>query len=94
MSQETKSNTMIGTMAPVLPRQSAQASVAGPTIGMRPQSAPPGGGRAAGDPDIFVGQELCGYVIRRKLAEGGMGVVYEGMHGKIGRLGAIKVLKL
>ena len=47
-----------------------------------------------GDADIFVGQELCGYLIRRKLAEGGMGVVYEGQHAKIGRLGAIKVLKL
>jgi len=47
-----------------------------------------------GDADVFIGQELCGYTIRRKLAEGGMGVVYEGMHGKIGRLGAIKILKL
>jgi HEAT repeat protein/predicted Ser/Thr protein kinase len=46
------------------------------------------------DPDIFVGQELCGYTIKRKLAEGGMGVVYEGEHGKIGRRGAIKVLKI
>jgi serine/threonine protein kinase/HEAT repeat protein len=65
------------------------------TVGMRarpePAPVPP---FDASDPDMFVGQELCGYTIRRKLAEGGMGVVYEGMHGKIGRLGAIKVLKL
>jgi serine/threonine protein kinase/HEAT repeat protein len=46
------------------------------------------------DYDQFVGQEMCGYTIKRKLAEGGMGVVFEGVHGKIGRRGAIKVLKL
>ena len=34
------------------------------------------------------------YEMVRKLAEGGMGVVFEGEHGKIGRKGAIKVLKL
>ena len=42
----------------------------------------------------YVGQEMCGYTIKRKLAEGGMGVVFEGVHGKIGRRGAIKLLKL
>ncbi|MBA2544161.1 MAG: HEAT repeat domain-containing protein, partial [Deltaproteobacteria bacterium] len=46
------------------------------------------------DYDQYVGQEMCGYTIKRKLAEGGMGVVFEGLHGKIGRRGAIKVLKL
>ena len=53
-------------------------------------------GRAAPGTDYasFVGQEMCGYTIRRKLAEGGMGVVFEGEHVKIGRKGAIKVLKL
>jgi len=77
-----------------------------PTVGMRPHNLPapgtgPGPGTGAGfggggsdDPEMFIGQELCGYTIRRKLAEGGMGVVYEGIHTKIGRLGAIKVLKL
>ena len=44
--------------------------------------------------DEFVGRELAGYVIKRKLAEGGMGVVYLGEHAKIGRKSAIKVLKL
>ncbi|HMG55959.1 MAG TPA: HEAT repeat domain-containing protein [Kofleriaceae bacterium] len=58
---------------------------------MAPHLPPPAG--VAGDPDMLIGQELCGYVIRRKLAEGGMGVVYEGVHSKIGRLGAIKLLK-
>ncbi|MEZ4360292.1 MAG: HEAT repeat domain-containing protein [Kofleriaceae bacterium] len=43
--------------------------------------------------DPFLGQTLGGYVIRRKLAEGGMGVVYEGQN-QIGRTAAIKVLKL
>jgi len=65
-----------------------------PTIGMRARSESAAGALRGGDADPFVGQELCGYLIKRKLAEGGMGVVYEGVHGKIGRLGAIKVLKL
>ncbi|HEX2689367.1 MAG TPA: HEAT repeat domain-containing protein [Kofleriaceae bacterium] len=64
---------------------------------MRPRSASvvgaPIGGDPGGDPGDFVGQELGGYLIRRKLAEGGMGEVFEGVHQKIGRLGAIKVLK-
>ncbi len=74
--------------------QPAQATVA-----MRPrnESVPPMAPMPpvmpAYDADPFIGQELCGYTIRRKLAEGGMGVVYEGEHQKIGRLGAIKVLK-
>jgi HEAT repeat protein len=46
------------------------------------------------DYEAYVGRELCGYTIQRKLAEGGMGVVFEGTHGKIGRRGAIKLLKL
>src|SRR6185295_7309405 len=44
--------------------------------------------------DAIVGQVLGNYTVRRKLAEGGMGVVYEGEHRQLGRLGAIKVLKL
>jgi serine/threonine-protein kinase len=44
-------------------------------------------------PDRFIGQQLCGYTIRRKLAEGGMGVVYQGVHDELGRIGAIKVLR-
>src|SRR3954470_24201858 len=55
-----------------------------PTVAMRgrpePTAEPSFGDNA---PDIFVGQELCGYVIRRRLAEGGMGVAYEGQHHKI-----------
>src|SRR5437764_3195 len=47
----------------------------------------------AADVDPLIGQELSGYTIRRKLAEGGMGMVYEGVHATIGRIGAIKVLK-
>tara|TARA_R110002073_G_scaffold303128_5_gene471282 strand:+ start:51011 stop:55282 length:4272 start_codon:yes stop_codon:yes gene_type:complete len=43
--------------------------------------------------DARVGGDLGGYHVIRKLAEGGMGVVYEAEHRKIGRKGAIKVLK-
>jgi serine/threonine protein kinase/HEAT repeat protein len=74
------------------------SSVATVAIGRHPR--PPGAAataqmtQPAGEPDMFIGQELCGYTILRKLAEGGMGVVYEGVHGRIGRRGAIKVLKL
>jgi len=79
------------------PQPASSAAVPGnatPTVGMRPPHEPAVGGPIpGGHADSFIGQELCGYVIRRKLAEGGMGVVYEGVHGKIGRLGAIKVLK-
>lgn len=61
-----------------------------------PAAAPKRESRAAPGTDYasFVGQEMCGYIIKRKLAEGGMGVVFEGEHQKIGRKGAIKVLKL
>jgi len=46
-----------------------------------------------GGTDSLIGQELAGYTIRRRLAEGGMGVVYAAEHGKIGRAAAIKILK-
>ncbi len=51
-------------------------------------------GAAPGELAPLVGHELCGYTIKRKLAEGGMGEVFEGEHARIGRRGAIKVLKL
>ncbi len=54
----------------------------------------PGGFKSLLDYDAYVGHELCGYRIIRKLAEGGMGVVFEGVHTKIGRRGAIKLLKV
>src|SRR5688572_13670571 len=108
MTQENKSKmlegkTLIGTMAPVIPRQTpppgsqpptitparvptvpppmlqptvvpaAPPASATPTVAMRP-SVPAAPGST--DPDMFVGQELCGYMIRRKLAEGGMGEVF------------------
>ncbi|HEX3765812.1 MAG TPA: serine/threonine-protein kinase, partial [Kofleriaceae bacterium] len=76
-----------------------------PTAQLRPQPASPprgpggpggpGGpvGPGGGELDDLVGREAFGYLIRRKLAEGGMGVVYEGVHTRLGRLGAIKVLR-
>jgi HEAT repeat protein len=61
-----------------------------PALGTQPGARGTGDGE---DPGAFVGQVLCGYRIRRKLAEGGMGMVFEGEHSKLGRRGAIKVLK-
>ncbi|TMQ11267.1 MAG: hypothetical protein E6J91_23760 [Deltaproteobacteria bacterium] len=96
-----------GAMAPTIPGTATPppatpGAVMAPTI-MAPGiawtpagSAPIPTGAAptiSGAPDALIGQELCGYTIRRKLAEGGMGIVYEGVHGKIGRLAAIKVLR-
>jgi serine/threonine-protein kinase len=52
------------------------------------------GAAGGGEGDRVVGQVLGGYDVLRKLAEGGMGVVYEGRHAKLGRRGAIKLLKL
>ncbi len=68
------------------------ATVQGPAPAGRPPTSPTV--RERGDGDSFVGQVLGGYEVVRKLAEGGMGVVYEGRHTKLGRRGAIKLLKL
>src|SRR4051812_48844138 len=97
---ETK--TMIGTVPP-RGLTSSPSSPSSPSSTMPPRTAhhprprsgempatlmvPPGS-------DGIVGQVLGNYTVRRKLAEGGMGVVYEGEHRQLGRLGAIKVLKL
>src|SRR5689334_13650572 len=104
MTQPPKDTTLIGTDAPITSSRRTPAPHAaspppeaiatqGTTIGMRPRSTPAPASTGS-DPDIFVGQELCGYTIRRKLAEGGMGVVYEAEHAKIRRIAAIKVLRL
>ena len=42
--------------------------------------------------DPFVGQRIGSYRILRKIGEGGMGVVYEGLREDIGSRAAIKVL--
>jgi serine/threonine protein kinase len=99
MSQEKNGRTLIEPQpaspddSPPVMRTAIAEPGAGGTIAMQPPSEPAPRGAAA-DRDAFIGQELCGYTIKRKLAEGGMGVVYEGVHRKIGRSGAIKVLKL
>jgi len=78
------------TLAPTIAPNTDAGTIPGSKAATK-RGAPIGGG---GDYDAFVGQEMCGYTIKRKLAEGGMGVVFEGEHGKIGRRGAIKLLKL
>jgi len=42
--------------------------------------------------DPWLGQELAGYKLQRRLGEGGMGIVYLGRHESLGRLAAIKFL--
>ena len=42
--------------------------------------------------DPMLGRTLGGYRIVRKIAQGGMGAVYEAAHATLGRRAAIKVL--
>jgi serine/threonine-protein kinase len=43
--------------------------------------------------DFLVGKQIGEYVVRRRIGNGGMGVVYEGEHPAIGRKVAIKILR-
>jgi serine/threonine protein kinase len=43
--------------------------------------------------DVLVGKQLDGYVVKRRVGDGGMGIVYEGEHPVIGRKVAIKILR-
>ncbi|HYI01663.1 hypothetical protein [Hyalangium sp.] len=43
--------------------------------------------------DVLVGKQLGDYVVKRRIGDGGMGIVYEGEHSIIGRKVAIKVLR-
>ena len=43
--------------------------------------------------DVLVGKQLDGYVVKRRIGDGGMGIVYEGEHPVIGRKVAIKILR-
>ncbi len=42
--------------------------------------------------DQMLGQMFGNYKVTRKLGEGGMGAVFEGVHQQLGRHAAIKVL--
>ncbi|MEW5743439.1 MAG: protein kinase [Myxococcota bacterium] len=43
--------------------------------------------------DPLIGLNLGGFVVKKLLASGGMGLVYEALHEQIGRRAAVKVLK-
>jgi HEAT repeat protein len=83
-------DTMAPTVSDFIPRVKPEGSGLADTMAPTVSDFIP---RVKADGEAFVGRDMCGYVIKRKLAEGGMGVVLEGVHGKIGRRGAIKVLK-
>src|SRR3954463_13181606 len=87
------SRTAIALPTPATMVDAASANGGAVVVGtMQMDSAAPSRS-SADEADVLVGRELGGYRITRKIAEGGMGVVYEGKHDKIGRTGAIKVLK-
>src|SRR3954463_8974100 len=87
------SRTAIALPTPATMVDAASANGGAVVVGtMQMDSAAPSRS-SADEADVLVGRELGGYRITRKIAEGGMGVVYEGMLGKIGRTGAIKVLR-
>jgi len=44
------------------------------------------------DNDVMIGETIDGYRIKRRIASGGMGVVYEAFHENLGRKYAIKML--
>jgi serine/threonine-protein kinase len=61
----------------------------GPLLGA--QSEPPSVVVESSDP--LIGLNLGGFVVKKLLASGGMGLVYEALHEQIGRRAAVKVLK-
>ena len=86
--------------------ESVAPQESGLPIGSIPPSAPgnerkrrrtPGGDSVASQPDAqntnpLVGTLIGKYQVLRKLGEGGMGAVFEGIHSDIGQRAAIKVL--
>ena len=73
-------------MTPAPERGETARTMAGSPVAAARQAA------ADGD-DPILGAELSGYRVERKLAEGGMGVVYVAEHAKIGKKAAVKLLK-
>jgi len=69
MSEDKKGSTTTGTEAPFPSWPSASGKR--PQSGIQAGLGTPSGGS---NPDFFAGQELCGYTIKRKLAEGRTGV--------------------
>ena len=81
--------TMLGTGSQAGAAPSPVSGIAA-TVASRPGEAP---APQPADDHRFVGRELGGYRIERKLAEGGMGVVFLAEHTQIGKRAAVKVLK-
>ncbi|MEW6430493.1 MAG: protein kinase [Myxococcota bacterium] len=61
-----------------------------PMLGVKAQEQP---SVVVEDSDPLIGLNLGGFVVKKLLASGGMGLVYEALHEQIGRRAAVKVLK-
>jgi serine/threonine-protein kinase len=81
----------------VFPTETIQPAAAHPAPRQTASPAPLPEQPAAEDPkaalDAIIGQQLGDYVVRRRIGSGGMGVVYEGEHARIGRKVAIKFIR-
>jgi serine/threonine-protein kinase len=89
MSDDDKSKKTIMGMGP--PRPESAGLGTDDTLVGAPEAPAPAPARGEAD---LIGVELSGYRIERRLAEGGMGVVYVAEHTKIGKTAALKMLKL
>jgi serine/threonine protein kinase len=76
-------------------RASSSPGASSPALGTPDPDPDTGSGRweATVARDVMVGKQLGDFVVKRRIGDGGMGIVYEGEHPIIGRKVAIKILR-